>query len=497
MKTLTLFALLTFSLCNYGQTKTAQDAFLSNNKLFKTKFENKISNVFKSHGLYGDFIIGIVDETGLVYSFALNREILNGKTSSLNNDSPIYLASHTKSFTGTLLEMLEEEGKIDLNKSIHHYLPELVFDGSVDTKTITVKQLLNHTHGIGTRKGVATWKTAYLGYSGDNQELIDVLNANFTYDSSGKFRYSNLGPVIAAMVAEKVAGKSWKEEMKKRIFLPLKMKNTASNVSSYNGDIRPSVFVSRDKQIFQSGFYKKDITMHAAGGTISTVNDLSNWLRANIVQDNKIFKSQAAWKLLHNSTTPQDRTFFTYKRHGYSLGWDIATYQNDTILTRFGGYAGISFHISFIPSKKIGVIAFSGDSRGGFLPYLAANYAYNLINQKKNAEEVFTKEEKIFEKNFRRRGDNSPVPSAGSPLKQSAENDRLVGTYKNEKGWNKISIEKKNSTYIMKWGVLEGNIYGWGPPNQPYVGALGALLRPFNVEGDTLRTGSLIYKRIK
>jgi len=208
-----------------------------------------------------------------------------------------------------------------------------------------------------------TWETAFLGYSGKSEELINDLNTDFPFDPSGKFRYSNVGPIIASMVVENITGKTWKSEMKEYIFTPLKMENTSANVSDYElKDIRPSLTVSKEKGIIEKGFYKDDITMHAAGGIISTINDLSKWLSANIGEDN-ILLNKNSWSELHTSTTPQDKRYFTYHRTGYSLGWDIAEYQKEKILTRFGNLAGISFHISFMPEKKIGIIAFSNDNR--------------------------------------------------------------------------------------------------------------------------------------
>ena len=99
--------------------------------------------------------------------------------------------------------------------------------------------------------------------------------------------------------------------------------------------------------------------------------------------------SKESFKDLHGKSTDQERTYFTYDRFGYSLGWDLATYQQDTILTRFGGYAGISFHLSFIPSKKIGIVAFSNENRAGRLPHLMANYVYNLIGKNSKSEDSY------------------------------------------------------------------------------------------------------------
>jgi len=234
--------------------------------------------------------------------------------------------------------------------------------------------------------------------------------------------------------------------------------------------------------------------MHAAGGIISTINDLSIWLQANINQDKKLLKENTSWRDLTQPSTSQHRTYFTYNRYAYSLGWDIATYQKDTILTRFGGTAGISFHISYIPAKKIGLIAFSNDSRATKLPHLAANYACNLINKLPEAEEIFENEKELFTKSFEK-SSNQPVPLVKDLLTQNNANDHFVGHYNNSVGWPNIEITNAGPNYQIKWGVLSGPIYKTGNSERPYLATLGALDRTFKIRADSLFTGSLKYTK--
>ena len=487
---LILFLLFAFS-CKTGKDSTFQNTskFQKEHPNFSSKFENQVKDIYKEKELFGDFIFAVVDENGLAYSFAINRDILNGKKSSLDNNSPIYIASSTKAFTGTLLKILEQKKILDLNKSLNDYLPQLNYNDSIDTKKITIKSLLNHTHG--TFSTSLTWKTAFLGYSGKNEELINDLNTDFLYDPSGKFRYSNVGPIIAGMVVENVTGKTWKSEMKDHISRPLKMENTSANVSDYNlKNIRPSLTVSKERGIIEKGFYKKDITMHAAGGIISTINDLSKWLSANIREDN-ILLNKNSWSELHTSTTPQDKEYFTYNRTGYSLGWDIAEYQKEKILTRFGNLAGISFHMSFMPEKKIGIIAFSNDNRAYLLPHLMADYAYNLINGLP-ADSIFKSEKPKFNKGFESENEIS-YPKDSQLLTESKATDKILGTYQNTENWPTISIDKKDNHYILKWGILDGKIYK--KEEGGYFSNLGVLTRDFEIKNDSLLTGSLIYKK--
>ncbi|MGK0414769.1 MAG: CubicO group peptidase (beta-lactamase class C family), partial [Polaribacter sp.] len=273
----------------------------------------------------------------------------------------------------------------------------------------------------------------------------------------------------------------------------LQMNNTSANVTDfYFSTIRPSVTATKEKGIIETGFYKKDITMHASGGLISTINDLSKWLSANIREDEKLMKKNA-WADLHTSTTVQDREYFTYKRTGYSLGWDIAEYQNELILTRFGGLAGISFHISFLPEKNVGIIAFSTDNRAFVLPHLMANYAYNQLNHV-NADSIFKIEKKRFNKSFERENDISYPDETSLLEKNNSEND-IVGDYKTNSGWPVISIKTNDNHYIFNWGVLSGKIYKTEDGN--FLSRLGVLDRKFEIKNDTLKTGSLMYTKIE
>lgn len=474
----------------FGAVLNAQNSNKNNFKKehpkFVSKFEEQTIKIFKNKGLEGDFLFAVVNENGLVYSFALNNEILAGQQSSLDNDSPIYIASTTKAFTGTLLKILEEKGKLDLDKSLAYYLPKLNFGDSIATEKINLRSLLNHTGGFYSTPMV--WKTAFLGYGGKNSELIHDLNTDFLHDSSRVFRYSNAGPILAAIVAEKVTGSSWKHEMEKYIFQPLEMGNTSAYVSDFEfEEIRPSVLVSKENGIVETDFYKQDITMHASGGIISTVNDLSKWLSANIQQD-EILLSMDSWPDLHTTTTVQDREYFTYHRTGYSLGWDIADYNGDPILTRFGSLAGIMFHCSFMPEKNIGIIAFSSDSRAFLLPHLMADYAYNLLNSK-SVDSIFEIEKSIFIKAFNKENAIS-YPRKDQLLTANSANDKICGNYQSTTTWPIITIEKKDNYYIFNWGVANGKVY---KTEEGFISNLGVMQREFAIKNDTLKTGSLIY----
>src|SRR5262249_20655424 len=59
-------------------------------------------------------------------------------------DAHFRIGSVTKSFVATVVLQLAGEGRLSLDDSVEHWLPDLVPDGDA----ITLRELLNHTSGL-------------------------------------------------------------------------------------------------------------------------------------------------------------------------------------------------------------------------------------------------------------------------------------------------------------------------------------------------------------
>jgi hypothetical protein len=89
----------------------------------------------------------------------------------------------------------------------------------------------------------------------------------------------------------------------------------------------------------------------------------------------------------HRQQAAQDRDFGEYHRHGWTLGWDIGTYEGDTLIHRFGSFPGFRSHMSFMPQHSIGVAVLVNEAAlGGMLADLVANYIYDRLLEKPNLE---------------------------------------------------------------------------------------------------------------
>ena len=141
----------------------------------------------------------------------------------VQTDTAFAVASVSKTFTSALILALRDEGKIDLETSVRHYLPDLPID-----RRITVHQLLDHTSGLADfffdpridrdllKDRARAWGFAEsLGYVGKK------------YFSPGKgWAYSNTNYLILGQLAEQVGGASLEEQLASRFFGPLGLSRT-------------------------------------------------------------------------------------------------------------------------------------------------------------------------------------------------------------------------------------------------------------------------------
>lgn len=458
-------------------------------------FPNQLNALYQKHALKGDFLLAVIDTTGIKFSYRLNTHGAN-QQNGLSNDTPFLIASHSKALTGTLAQLLHSQGRFDLDAPLSKYLADTITDKRVASDAIRIKQLLNHTAGFTSAQH--SFKTAYLGYQ-DEAELTSALNNNLLVATAGTFRYSNTGPILAAKAMEHATGKPWKTLMAEELFIPLGMRKSSSYVSDYPpGAILPSIAVDKYGNVTRQALFKTNSTMHAAGGVVSTLNDMAKWMQFNLLQSPQLSKDGTFFNQLHAATTPQVKDYFSYKRSGYSLGWDIATYHGTALLTRFGGYGGISFHASFMPQQQLAIVSFFNEERAHLLPHLAANYIYNLLISPEQAQQRFIAEGERLNQSLLR--EQQTANEMSDPIQISESNQVLLGNYIGEQGWPDVELFKNNSQLWLRWGQLDGPLYH-GSDKDQFIAALGPLQRDIAISMTSdrieLKNGSIRYVKAR
>lgn len=305
-----------------------------------------------------------------------------------------YIASSTKSYTGLAAAVLAERGELELDAPVGRYLAELDLPDPLDEDAITVRQLLTHTHGLD--NDPLTIRTAFTGQH-DGPTFLRVLN-EYTSATDTAFGYSNVGYVVTSRVLDRISGGGyggWKEVLARELFRPLGMERTTAHVSRARraGWTRAQPYRGGPDGPERLPYLKADETMHAAGGLLTSAEDLARWLEANL-NDGRVDGRQAipaaAVREAHRMQAELDADFHRFHRYGYGLGWYHSDYEGDLLLHHFGGFDGFRAHVSLMPEHDLGVAAVINETSAGFfVPDIVATYAYDLLLGKEELRERY------------------------------------------------------------------------------------------------------------
>ncbi|MEV0993097.1 serine hydrolase domain-containing protein [Streptomyces sp. NPDC049949] len=204
------------------------------------------------------------------------------------------VASIAKTFVATVLLQLEAEGRLRMDDTVERWLPGLLRGNGHDGSTITLRQLLNHTSGIAdyTDDPAFVHDAAGPGFpehrydSHTPGELVAIaLRYPPKPDPRTAPSYSNTNFVIAGMVIERVSGRSYADEVTRRVIRPLKLRGTSFPGTAPQMPKPHPVGYSRlhrsepDAEIHDAT--EQNMTwLGAAGDVISTGGDLNRFQRA-------------------------------------------------------------------------------------------------------------------------------------------------------------------------------------------------------------------------
>ncbi|MDR5591201.1 serine hydrolase [Christiangramia sp. SM2212] len=251
------------------------------------------------------------------------------------------LGSITKQFTSMLIMQLVDEGKLDLDKPVTTYLKD--YPKETGDK-ISIHHLLTHTSGIPNY-------TSFPGFFQNQsrnpytpKEFVKVFaDSSLVFNPGEKFEYSNSGYFLLGVIIEEVTGKSYEENLKERIFDPLKMNDTGFDHHDEIIKNRATGYEQRGTEFINSPYLDMSIP-YSAGSLYSTVEDLYKWDRA--LKSNKIL-SEESKKLMftmHKALGPLQ---------GAGYGWYVGqqNFGKDTvnITGHGGGINGFNTLITRIP----------------------------------------------------------------------------------------------------------------------------------------------------
>ncbi|MFF4641893.1 serine hydrolase domain-containing protein [Streptomyces sp. NPDC001389] len=141
-------------------------------------------------------------------------------------DGQVRIGSNTKVFTAVVLLQLVGEGRLGLDDRVEDHLPGVVRGEGFDGRSVTVRQLLQHTSGIPDYEaevGEAIEQGRYM----EPREVLEIAFRHPATSRDGKtFGYSNTNYVLAGLIVERVARRPLAEEIDRRVVKRLGLRHT-------------------------------------------------------------------------------------------------------------------------------------------------------------------------------------------------------------------------------------------------------------------------------
>ena len=237
-------------------------------------------------------------------------------------ETPSNIGSVTKQFTAAAIMILAERKRLSYDDPAANYIPE--FSHSTHLGQITLRQLLQHTSGIPDYGDLGIDDSA-LDQTG---LVVALLKKESVLEKPGlKYRYSNPGYALLAIVVERVSGKKFGEFLDQEIFKPAGMSNTFV----YDSEPKKKAGTAFGYGQFGQVDDASPTAIPGDGGVYSTVDDLFQW-------DQALYTD----KIVHQSTLAEAFTPGRVQEgtSTYGFGWNIEQDAGSKYLWHQGSSAG-------------------------------------------------------------------------------------------------------------------------------------------------------------
>lgn len=284
-----------------------------------------------------------------------------GGSTPVSLDDHIRIGSNTKTWTGTVILQLVQEGKIALDDPVSKFRPDVP-----NGDNITIEQMLMMRSGLTNYTETLELNTAL---DEDPQrvwspeELVAMgLALPPDFEPGTKYHYSNTNTILLGLIAEQLDGKPLSQIYADRLLTPLGLTETSfpeladsslpephsegyfwwTNVNTIGSSkLPPDLMAEADAGTFlpNDGTLDNPSWAWSAGSGISTAGDLADWVKALVGGNDALLdpEMQEARMNSFQSTDPEDPKAASY---GWNIGQFGQFYGHTGELPGFNSFMG-------------------------------------------------------------------------------------------------------------------------------------------------------------
>jgi CubicO group peptidase (beta-lactamase class C family) len=256
------------------------------------------------------------------------------------------IGSTTKQFTSACILKLVEQRRLRLDDPISKSFP----DYPAPAGGVTIEQLLTHTSGIQSATEMPAW-FPHMREDWTVDQVIGVFrNEPLEFAPGSRWHYTNSGYMLLGAILEKVTGRPYADVVADWIFRPLGMKDTRYDSEAPILPGRANGYRKTPDGVINAP-YLSMTQPFAAGGLVSTVDDLARWQSA--LDRGEILSAESRRRMWTPVVLPDGRS----TRYGY--GWAVWSYEGHAVVEHGGSINGFSTANMRLPDDRIYVAVLS------------------------------------------------------------------------------------------------------------------------------------------
>jgi CubicO group peptidase (beta-lactamase class C family) len=282
------------------------------------------------------------------------------------------IASNTKSFTATAIEMLADQGKLHLDDRVVDHLPWFRMADPYVTREMRIRDTLAHRSGLGNHAGDLLFVPSSTYTTKEVVERLRDLPLASGFRSG--FAYENVMYAVATLIVEEASGQSYADFVRDHIFQPIGM--TESRVDSTyltpGDDVATAHMPRSDGGLIPVPPLAWKNSQGAAG-IYSSAHDMAKWVGVQLAggalpgdggaSARRLFSEQSQQRMWSMITPidiepntdpllqPAQPNFF-----GYAEGWYLSDYRGERTVWHSGGFPGTVSLVTLVPALHLGVV---------------------------------------------------------------------------------------------------------------------------------------------
>jgi CubicO group peptidase (beta-lactamase class C family) len=322
---------------------------------------------------------------GLAVAVVQNEEVAFIESSGLRDveaglkvttGTQFQIMSVSKSFAATGLALLVDEQRMDWKKPVREYIPEFRLHDAVASDRVTVRDLLCHHSGLPRHDWI--WLPGDLS---PDQMLEALRYLEPSADIRSAFQYSNLGYLVASMVAERVVGKSWADftraltgNLQMEVTFDVEELAAAADAAVPYGMIGDTCVRAK----------LWPVSVAAAGGMSTSIASFVNWLLFHLGQGEFEGQRLLSPGLIQELQKPRVHVgpteFAEYSDVHYGFGFRSHWYRGERVVWHGGGFTGTNALMTMLPNRGVGVAVVANNGMTPiFAPHILANYVFDRV----------------------------------------------------------------------------------------------------------------------